>query len=70
MTIQLTETVSQASLLLPLEQSSGQEKITPEFMSDHVLMCDLLSKENTQVVTLSGLRGHLSRFAFSMLFVT
>ncbi|KAG1767533.1 hypothetical protein EDD22DRAFT_875284 [Suillus occidentalis] len=53
-------TKGKASLLLPLEQSSGQEKITPEFMSDHVLMCDLLSKENTQVVTLSGLRGHLS----------
>lgn len=53
-------TKGKASLLLPLEQSSGQEKITPEFMSDHVLMCDHLSKENTQVVTLSGLRGHLS----------
>lgn len=48
------------SLLLPLEQYSGQEKITPEFMLDHVLMYDPLSKENTQVVTLSGLRGHLS----------
>ncbi|KAG1817291.1 uncharacterized protein BJ212DRAFT_1480525 [Suillus subaureus] len=33
-------TKGKASLLLPLEQSSGQEKITPEFMSDHVLMCD------------------------------
>lgn len=53
-------TKGKASLLLPLEQSSGQEKITPEFMLDHVLTCDLLSKENTQVVTLSGLRGHLS----------
>ncbi|KAG1841241.1 hypothetical protein DFJ58DRAFT_77051 [Suillus subalutaceus] len=53
-------TKGKASLLLPLEQSSGQEKITPEFMSDHVLMCDPLSKENTQVVTLSGLRGHLT----------
>ncbi|KAG1730216.1 hypothetical protein EDB19DRAFT_2011974 [Suillus lakei] len=53
-------TKGKASLLLPLEQSSSHEKITPEFMSDHVLMCDLLSRENTQVVTLSGLRGHLS----------
>ncbi|KAG2113693.1 hypothetical protein DEU56DRAFT_905411 [Suillus clintonianus] len=53
-------TKGKASLLLPLEQSSSQEKITPEFMSDHVVMCDLLSRENTQVVTLSGLRGHLS----------
>lgn len=70
MTVQFMETFLKASLLLPLEQSSGQEKITPEFMSDHVLMCDLLSKENTQVVTLSGLRGHLTRFASSMLFVT
>ncbi|KAG2338406.1 hypothetical protein BDR05DRAFT_1004224 [Suillus weaverae] len=50
-------TKGKASLLLPLEQSSGQEKITPEFMSDHVLTCDLLFKENTQVVTLSGLRN-------------
>ncbi|KAG1865739.1 hypothetical protein C8R48DRAFT_184013 [Suillus tomentosus] len=53
-------TKGKASLLLPLEKSSGQEKITPDFMSDHVLMCNPLSKENTQVVTLSGLRGHLS----------
>lgn len=53
-------TKGKTSLLLPLEQYSGQEKITPEFMLDHVLMCDPLSKENTQVVTLSGLRGHLS----------
>ncbi|KAG0701109.1 hypothetical protein DFH29DRAFT_580744 [Suillus ampliporus] len=52
-------TKGKASLLLPLEQSSGQEKITPDFVSDHVLMCDLSSREDTQVVTLSGLRGHL-----------
>ncbi|KAG1722836.1 uncharacterized protein EDB91DRAFT_1174108 [Suillus paluster] len=53
-------TKGKASLLLPLEQSSGQEKITPDFVSDHVVMCDLLSREDTPVVTLSGLRGHLS----------
>ncbi|KAG2052918.1 hypothetical protein BDR06DRAFT_989903 [Suillus hirtellus] len=53
-------TKGKASLLLPLEKSLGQEKITPDFMSDHVLMYNPLSKENIQVVTLSGLRGHLS----------
>ncbi|KAG2136104.1 uncharacterized protein EDB93DRAFT_1254091 [Suillus bovinus] len=56
----LTEKLRRRSLLLPLEKSSGQEKITPDFMSDHVLMCNHLCKDDTQVVTLSGLRGHLS----------
>ncbi|KAG1730214.1 hypothetical protein EDB19DRAFT_1741313 [Suillus lakei] len=59
-TVRKGYTILTASLLLPLKQSLSHEKITPEFMSDHVLMCDLLSRENTQVVTLSGLRGHLS----------
>ena len=33
--------------------------ITPEFVQDHVVFCDLASTDNTAVVTLSGLRGHL-----------
>ncbi|OJA12648.1 hypothetical protein AZE42_07958 [Rhizopogon vesiculosus] len=53
-------TKGKASLLLPLEPSSGQEKIMPEFVSDHVLMCDLSSRHDIPAVTLSGLRGRLS----------
>ncbi|KAF8141862.1 hypothetical protein EV363DRAFT_35915 [Boletus edulis] len=50
---------SRATLLLPSEPSSGHESITPEFVQDHLILCDLASRENTAVVTLSGLRGHL-----------
>lgn len=49
----------QASLLLPLEQSTGQEKITPEFVRDHTIVFNTASRDDTPVVALSGLRGHL-----------
>ena len=52
----------QATLLLPSEPSSGHEVITPEFVQDHVVFCNLASTDNTAVVTLSGLRGHLVKF--------
>ncbi|KIJ65294.1 hypothetical protein HYDPIDRAFT_28009 [Hydnomerulius pinastri MD-312] len=48
-----------ASLLLPLEQSSGNEKITPELVQDHIIICDTASRDDTAVITLSGLRGQL-----------
>lgn len=44
----------QASLLLPLEQA--HEKITTEFIRDHIALCD---GYNASIVTLSGLRGVL-----------
>ncbi|KAH0836503.1 hypothetical protein J3R83DRAFT_8141 [Lanmaoa asiatica] len=50
-------TKGRATLLLPLEASSGHDLITPEFVQDHLILCDLASRENTAVVTLSGLRG-------------
>ncbi|KAG9312788.1 hypothetical protein JVU11DRAFT_6202 [Chiua virens] len=50
-------TKSKATLLLPSEQCSGHDLITPEFVQDHLILCDLASRENTPVVTLSGLRG-------------
>ncbi|KAF8835944.1 hypothetical protein BDN67DRAFT_974743 [Paxillus ammoniavirescens] len=52
-------TKGNASLLLPLERASGHEWITAEFVKDHTIICDTASRNNTAVVTLSGLRGHL-----------
>ncbi|KAF9244216.1 hypothetical protein BU15DRAFT_86138 [Melanogaster broomeanus] len=52
-------TKGKASLLLPLEQDPGHERITPEFVKDHTIICDTTSRNNTAVVTLSGLRGQL-----------
>ncbi|KAG6370315.1 TCP-1/cpn60 chaperonin family-domain-containing protein [Boletus reticuloceps] len=46
-----------ATLLLPAE--STLDPITVEFVQDHLVLCDLASRQNTAVVSLSGLRGHI-----------
>ena len=50
-------------MLLPLEPAGTNEKITPDFMMDHVAICDGSSRNNAPVVTLSGLRGALEEYA-------
>ncbi|KAG6331280.1 hypothetical protein ID866_7808, partial [Astraeus odoratus] len=52
-------TKGKASLLLPLVPSTGQEKITAEFVQDHTIVFNTASRDDTPVVTLSGLRGQL-----------
>ncbi|KAL4064059.1 hypothetical protein V8B97DRAFT_2078625 [Scleroderma yunnanense] len=52
-------TKDKASLLLPLEQLTAQEKITPEFVQDHTIVFNTASRDDTPVVALSGLRGDL-----------
>ncbi|KAI0072635.1 hypothetical protein K474DRAFT_1604721 [Panus rudis PR-1116 ss-1] len=48
-----------ATLLLPLEAHPPNEPITPEFMKDHIVLCDGGNRNNAPIVTLSGLRGTL-----------
>ncbi|KAI6009657.1 hypothetical protein EDC04DRAFT_3146223 [Pisolithus marmoratus] len=52
-------TKGKASLLLPLEKSTGHEKITPEFVQDHTIVYNAHSRDDTTIITLSGLRGQL-----------
>ncbi|KAI5986021.1 hypothetical protein EDC04DRAFT_3149602 [Pisolithus marmoratus] len=52
-------TKGKASLLLPLEQSTGHERITPEFVQDHTIVYNTHSRDDTPIITLSGLRGQL-----------
>ncbi|KAJ7443948.1 hypothetical protein B0H11DRAFT_2162781 [Mycena galericulata] len=51
--------IGKATLLLPLEQAANNEKITVEFVKDHVILCDGPSRKNAHIITLSGLRGTL-----------
>ncbi|KAJ7165105.1 hypothetical protein C8R46DRAFT_304496 [Mycena filopes] len=51
--------VGKATLLLPLEPAANNEKITADFVRDHVILCDGPSRKNAHIVTLSGLRGTL-----------
>jgi hypothetical protein len=48
-----------ATLLLPLEPATNNDKITAEFVKDHVILCDGPSRKNAHIITLSGLRGTL-----------
>ncbi|KAL0953328.1 hypothetical protein HGRIS_004573 [Hohenbuehelia grisea] len=52
-------TVGKATLLLPLEPASTNEKLTPEYIRDHVIFCDGRPRDKSHIVTLSGLRGSL-----------
>ncbi|KAH7919350.1 hypothetical protein BV22DRAFT_1123345 [Leucogyrophana mollusca] len=52
-------TKGKASLLLPLEPSTTQEKITADFVQDHIVFCDGSTRSDAPVVTMSGLRGQL-----------
>ncbi|KAJ7026588.1 hypothetical protein C8F04DRAFT_107931 [Mycena alexandri] len=51
--------VGKATLLLPLEPAANNEKITADFVRDHVILCDGPSRKNAHIITLSGLRGTL-----------
>ncbi|KAF7319401.1 VPS9 domain-containing protein [Mycena chlorophos] len=51
--------VGKATLLLPLEAIGNNEKITADFVKDHVVLCDGPSRKNAPIITLSGLRGTL-----------
>ncbi|KDQ50153.1 hypothetical protein JAAARDRAFT_42332 [Jaapia argillacea MUCL 33604] len=53
-------TTGKATLLLPLEQPSPHDTLTPEFMKDHIILTDGSSRTNAPIITLSGLRGTLS----------
>ncbi|KAF8074643.1 hypothetical protein FPV67DRAFT_1665396 [Lyophyllum atratum] len=52
-------TSGKSTLLLPLEQSSSHDKLTPDFVKDHIVLCDGPSRKNAPIVTMSGLRGIL-----------
>ena len=52
----------QATLLLPLEAAFMHEKITADFVKDHVVLCDGPSRKSAPIVTLSGLRGTLDEY--------
>ncbi|KAJ6511522.1 hypothetical protein C8R47DRAFT_1034702 [Mycena vitilis] len=45
--------------MLPLEPAASNEKVTAEFVRDHVILCDGPSRKNAHIITLSGLRGTL-----------
>ncbi|KAK0460569.1 uncharacterized protein EV420DRAFT_1267738 [Desarmillaria tabescens] len=52
-------TNGKATLLLPLETATN-EKITADFVKDHIILCDGPSRKDAPIVTLSGLRGVLN----------
>lgn len=47
--------------MLPLEPAHIHEKITAEFVKDHVVLCEGPSRNNAHIVTLSGIRGTLNQ---------
>ncbi|CAK5273819.1 unnamed protein product [Mycena citricolor] len=51
--------VGKATLLLPLEPAASSDRITADFVKDHIVLCDGPSRKNAHIVTLSGLRGTL-----------
>ncbi|KAG7445337.1 uncharacterized protein BT62DRAFT_1077021 [Guyanagaster necrorhizus] len=52
-------TNGKATLLLPLEPATN-ERITADFVKDHIVLCDGSSRKEAPIVTLSGLRGVLN----------
>ncbi|PBK86415.1 hypothetical protein ARMGADRAFT_1169145 [Armillaria gallica] len=52
-------TNGKATLLLPLEPATN-ERITADFVKDHIVLCDGASRKDAPIVTLSGLRGVLN----------
>ncbi|TFY61073.1 hypothetical protein EVJ58_g4731 [Rhodofomes roseus] len=56
---------SKATLLLPLDNHRSSEPITPEFIKDHIALCDGSGRSNAPIVTLSGLQGTLKDLASS-----
>ncbi|CCM02617.1 uncharacterized protein FIBRA_04720 [Fibroporia radiculosa] len=51
---------NKATLFLPIEPHHANDAITPEFIKDHIALCDSSTRSSSQVVTLSGLRGTLT----------
>ncbi|KAJ2915560.1 hypothetical protein MD484_g4848, partial [Candolleomyces efflorescens] len=56
-------TSGKATLLLPLEQTSSNERLTADFIRDHLVIWDNPSR---QVITSSGLRGILDEETLSL----
>ncbi|EIW78762.1 hypothetical protein CONPUDRAFT_166692 [Coniophora puteana RWD-64-598 SS2] len=54
-----TVTKGKACMLLPLSAAHEKDKITPDFMKDHIILCDSQTRDDSPVITLSGLRGTL-----------
>ncbi|KAK0429778.1 hypothetical protein EV421DRAFT_1914100 [Armillaria borealis] len=52
-------TNGKATLLLPLKPATN-ERITADFVKDHIILCDGPSRKDAPIVTLSGLRGVLN----------
>ncbi len=63
------EPYRQATLLLPLEPATN-ERITADFVKDHIVLCDGASRKDAPIVTLSGLRGVLNKYALTSLPLT
>ena len=54
----------QATLLLPRDPHQSSVAITPEFIKDHIAICDAgAGSPVTSVITLSGLRGYITEYA-------
>ncbi|KAF7342115.1 VPS9 domain-containing protein [Mycena venus] len=58
--------VGKATLLLPLEPAANNDKVTAEFVKDHIVLCDGPSRKNAHIITLSGLRGTLDGNTLTM----
>ena len=56
--IPLSHLYFKGTLILPLE-SGGHTDITPDFMKDHIALCESSFGDTVPIVTLSGLRGIL-----------
>jgi hypothetical protein len=56
----------QATLLLPIDILANTDAVTPDFVRDHVAYCTAPSNRVIRVVTLSGLRGMISKFVHGL----
>jgi hypothetical protein len=56
----------QATLLLPTDIFANTDAVTPDFVRDHVVYCTAPSNRVIPVVTLSGLRGTISKFVHQL----
>ncbi len=56
----------QATLLLPTGIFTNADPVTPDFVRDHVVYCTAPSTGVIPGVTLSGLRGTISKFVHEL----
>lgn len=56
----------QATLFLPTDVFANADAVTPDFVRDHVVYCTAPSNRVIPVVTLSGLRGTISKFVHKL----